>query len=146
MTNAYSQLKSTNKSLQEKLRRLQSSVFLSEENRNPGVGYFSSFSRSSTTLPSNPSSPLPTAKPTSTTEIGSQPSVPASERASEDSTAVSNKEKESDEALNFEYLRNVIMQFLDKKEMRPHLVNVLGTVLHFTPQEVRRLKAKVATS
>ncbi|PLW38963.1 hypothetical protein PCANC_20292 [Puccinia coronata f. sp. avenae] len=51
---------------------------------------------------------------------------------------------EDDEAeLNFEYLRNTLLQFLEHKEMRPHLVRVLGVILHFTPQEIRRLASKV---
>lgn len=69
--------------------------------------------------------------------------------------------------MNLEYLRNVILQFLENKEMRvsvigrvffraddplvsvrfgalqPHLVRVLSIILHFTPQETRRLIAKV---
>ncbi|EFP91108.1 uncharacterized protein PGTG_16970 [Puccinia graminis f. sp. tritici CRL 75-36-700-3] len=45
--------------------------------------------------------------------------------------------------LNFEYLRNTLLQFLEHKEMRPHLVRVLGVILHFTPQEIRRLASKV---
>jgi len=48
-----------------------------------------------------------------------------------------------DAELNFEYLRNTLLQFLEHKEMRPHLVRVLGVILHFTPQEIRRLAAKV---
>ncbi|CAH7672405.1 hypothetical protein PPACK8108_LOCUS7214, partial [Phakopsora pachyrhizi] len=45
---------------------------------------------------------------------------------------------EGDEAeVNFEYIRNTLLQFLEHKEMRPHLVRVLGVILHFTPQEIR---------
>lgn len=50
---------------------------------------------------------------------------------------------EDEAELNFEYLRNTLLQFLEHKEMRPHLVRVLGVILHFTPQEIRRLAAKV---
>lgn len=49
----------------------------------------------------------------------------------------------NDEDVNVEYLRNVILQFLEHKEMRPNLVRVLSTILRFTPQETRRLIAKV---
>lgn len=37
-----------------------------------------------------------------------------------------------------QYLRNVILQFLEHKEMRAGLVRVLGVLLGFTPAEVRR--------
>ena len=65
------------------------------------------------------------------------------------------------EEVNLEYLRNVILQFLEHKEMRvskkkyqfhillifcpfqPNLIRVLSIILHFTPQETRRLIAKV---
>ena len=67
----------------------------------------------------------------------------------------------SDEEVSFEYLRNVIMQFLEHKEMqvpltlvrmsltltsrKPYLVCILSTILRFTPQETRRLASKVWT-
>jgi len=44
-----------------------------------------------------------------------------------------------------QYLRNVILQFLENKEMRPNLVRVLAVILRFTPQELRRLNAKLLT-
>jgi hypothetical protein len=44
-----------------------------------------------------------------------------------------------------QYLRNVILQFLENKEMRPNLVRVLSVILRFTPQELRRLNAKLLT-
>ena len=43
-----------------------------------------------------------------------------------------------------QYLRNVILQFLEHKEMRANLVRVLSVILHFTPQETRRLVAGVS--
>ncbi|KAJ2931149.1 hypothetical protein H1R20_g5940, partial [Candolleomyces eurysporus] len=49
----------------------------------------------------------------------------------------------NEEEVNLEYLRNVILQFLEHKEMRPNLVKVISIILHFTPQETRRLMAKV---
>jgi hypothetical protein len=44
-----------------------------------------------------------------------------------------------------QYLRNVILQFLEHKEMRANLVRVLSVILHFTPQETRRLVAKAGS-
>lgn len=41
------------------------------------------------------------------------------------------------------YLRNVILQFLEHKEMRPNLIRVMSVILRFTPQELRRLNAKL---
>lgn len=48
-----------------------------------------------------------------------------------------------DEAVNFEYLRNVLLEFLEKPAMRPQLIGVMGVILRFTPSEARRLSAKV---
>jgi hypothetical protein len=42
-----------------------------------------------------------------------------------------------------QYLRNVILQFLENPLMRKQLVSVLAVILHFTPQELRRLNAKI---
>ena len=42
-----------------------------------------------------------------------------------------------------QYLRNIILQFLEHKEMRPNLVRVLSVILRFTPQELRRLNSKL---
>ena len=117
---------------------MQSSAALLEKQRNPGVGYWqrSSENGSRTSMSSEngsrPASPAPTAKQSSS----------------------------SDEEVNLEYLRNVILQFLEHKEMRvstavdsripsiltlgqPHLVRILSTILRFTPQETRRLISKV---
>ena len=42
-----------------------------------------------------------------------------------------------------QYLRNVIIQFLENPHMRRQLVQVLSVILHFTPQELRRLNSKL---
>jgi hypothetical protein len=42
-----------------------------------------------------------------------------------------------------QYLRNVIIQFLEHPHMRRQLVQVLSVILHFTPQELRRLNSKL---
>ncbi|WVF69119.1 hypothetical protein IAT40_003893 [Kwoniella sp. CBS 6097] len=52
---------------------------------------------------------------------------------------------QDEEEVNLEYLRNVILQFLEHKEMRPNLVRVMSVILRFTPQELRRLNAKLQT-
>lgn len=58
------------------------------------------------------------------------------------SPVLSKKEDDTElELVNFEYLRNVIFQFLEHKDMRPQLVQVLGIILKFTPQEIRKLTA-----
>ncbi|XP_006454982.1 hypothetical protein AGABI2DRAFT_239477 [Agaricus bisporus var. bisporus H97] len=117
------QLRQTNKSLREELRKVQSSVALLERQRNPGVGYWTS--RTSESSPSD--------KPTPT------PSTPRISSPIPDGSASQANEEE----VNLEYLRNVILQFLEHKEMRPNLVRVLSIILHFTPQETRRLMSKV---
>ena len=104
-----------------------------DDQRNKGVGYFASYSGDS---PSQVSSP-----PLHATDANGSMSSSISLANESQRTSLSN-----DEALNFEYLRNVILQFLDRPEMRPHLVSVLGLILHFTPAEQRRLAAKVAAA
>ncbi|KAI0348473.1 hypothetical protein BDW22DRAFT_1410606 [Trametopsis cervina] len=117
------QARTTNKTLREELRKVQSSAALLERQRNPGVGYWASKSESTTELRS------PTSSTSDLPKEAGRPESPASVR--------------SDEEVNYEYLRNVILQFLEHKEMRPHLIRILSTILRFTPQETRRLIAKV---
>ncbi|KAF9056231.1 peroxisomal membrane anchor protein conserved region-domain-containing protein [Panaeolus papilionaceus] len=121
------QLKQSNKSLKDELRKVQSSAALLERQRNPGVGgYWGNRGESSTgngsaiSLPSVGEAPSRVSSPAPTSSSGKQ-----------------------EEEVNLEYLRNVILQFLEHKEMRPNLVRVLSIILHFTPQETRRLIAKV---
>ncbi|KAJ7492547.1 hypothetical protein FB451DRAFT_1078701 [Mycena latifolia] len=117
------QLRSSNKTLREELRKVQSSAALLERQRNPGVGYWTS--RSDSAAPDTRTSMSST---TSDSRVSS-PAPPASPK--------------NEEEVNLEYLRNVILQFLEHKEMRPNLVKVLSIILRFTPQETRRLVAKV---
>ncbi|KAI0361217.1 hypothetical protein OH77DRAFT_1391788 [Trametes cingulata] len=122
--NREAQLRSQNKTLRDELRKVQSSVALLEKQRNPGVGYWASRNESTSEIRSPRSSVSDLAR-----ETPLRPSTPSTVK--------------SDEEVNFEYLRNVILQFLEHKEMRPHLIRILSTILHFTPQETRRLIAKV---
>ena len=78
---------------------MQSSVTLLEKQRGPGVGYWASRNESTSDMRS-PTSSVSDLKETSS----SRPSSPSTVK--------------SDEEVNFEYLRNVIMQFLEHKEMR----------------------------
>jgi len=111
------QARTHNKTLREELRKVQSSAAILSRQRGPGVGYWS---------PANNSGTNPPSSPTSSQTAGSPGPDPSNE-----------------EDVNVEYLRNVILQFLEHKEMRPNLVRVLSTILRFTPQETRRLIAKV---
>ncbi|KAI0800904.1 hypothetical protein C8Q74DRAFT_1454470 [Fomes fomentarius] len=120
------QLRTQNKTLRDELRKVQSSVALLEKQRGPGVGYWASRNESTSEI----KSPRSSISDLTSRETSSRPSSPAT-------TA------KSDEEVNFEYLRNVIIQFLEHKEMRPHLVRILSTILRFTPQETRRLVSKV---
>ncbi|KAF5375140.1 hypothetical protein D9758_000209 [Tetrapyrgos nigripes] len=114
-----SQLRANVKTLREEIRKVQSSAALLDRQRNRGVGYWSSRNDGHPPEASNVSSP------------------PSGRSSTSDPPA-----KEQEE-VNLEYLRNVILQFLEHKEMRPSLVKVLSVILHFTPQETRRLIAKV---
>ncbi|KAI0030646.1 hypothetical protein K488DRAFT_87555 [Vararia minispora EC-137] len=119
------QARAQNKTLREELRKVQSSAALLERSRNPGVGYWSTRQESTGDAVKSP----PAASPT---RVGS----PTPSQSSITGTP-------NDEEVNLEYLRNVILQFLEHKEMRPNLVRVLSIILRFTPQETRRLIAKV---
>ncbi|TDL28723.1 hypothetical protein BD410DRAFT_712431 [Rickenella mellea] len=118
-------LRASNKALREELRKVQSSAAILERQRNPGVGYWARENPSDARLSSSSSSDLPSR--VSSPRVGS-PELP---------------QAKDDEEINLEYLRNVILQFLEHKEMRPHLIKVLSIILRFTPQETRRLVAKV---
>ncbi|KZT05943.1 uncharacterized protein LAESUDRAFT_654723, partial [Laetiporus sulphureus 93-53] len=111
--------------LREELRKVQSSAALIERQRNPGVGYWASRQEGSPEVrsPRSSTSDLPGR------DSSSRPGTPTNSKI--------------DEEINVEYLRNVILQFLEHKEMRPHLVRILSTILRFTPQETRRLISKV---
>lgn len=119
------QLRTYNKTLREELRKVQNSATLLERQRNPGVGYWSSR----------------TGTADSRTSVSSPSDTPSRAVSPELQTAATVAKR--DEDINYEYLRNVILQFLEHKEMRPNLVRVLSTILRFTPQETRRLIAKV---
>ncbi|KAG8736630.1 hypothetical protein FRC12_017522 [Ceratobasidium sp. 428] len=122
-------LKTSNKTLRDELRKVQSSAALLERQRPGGVGFWSGANPSTPNANASRSgngvtSPLQSPRPGSPTvsEVGST---------------------KQEEEVNLEYIRNVILQFLEHKEMRPNLVRVLSTILRFTPQETRRLVAKV---
>ncbi|KAG6850491.1 hypothetical protein H0H93_012492 [Arthromyces matolae] len=122
-----SQMRTANKAVREELRKVQVSAALLERQRNPGVGYWASRSAENGSNSSQHAlSPLPSETPSPASALGS-----------------SSPKTEGEEEVNLEYLRNVILQFLEHKEMRPNLVKVLSVILHFTPQETRRLVAKV---
>ncbi|THV04873.1 hypothetical protein K435DRAFT_648447 [Dendrothele bispora CBS 962.96] len=116
-----SQLRLNVKTLREEMRKVQSSAALLDRQRNRGVGYWTS----------RPDSAPP------------EPSTNVSSPSGRSSTSDAPPSKDAEEEVNLEYLRNVILQFLEHKEMRPNLVKVLSVILHFTPQETRRLIAKV---
>jgi GRIP domain len=82
--------------LREELRKVQSSAALLERQRGPGVGYWSSASTPDVndSLSSGSSQPSNSSRP--------------------DSPIIKSK----DEEMNLAYLRNVILQFLEHKEMR----------------------------
>ncbi|KIJ38525.1 hypothetical protein M422DRAFT_50052 [Sphaerobolus stellatus SS14] len=123
-------LKASNKTLKDELKKVQSSAALLERQRNPGIGYWSSSSPRTNSFTQSAVDLNQGAKRASLDEPGSPKSTTGSL-------------KNAEEEVNLEYIRNVILQFLEHKEMRPNLVRVLSIILHFTPQETRRLIAKV---
>ncbi|GJJ08777.1 hypothetical protein Clacol_002996 [Clathrus columnatus] len=111
-------LKVSNKTLRDELRKVQASATLLEKHRNPGVGYWSTartngFTQSAVDLQlQSPKSPTQASRGSidegSTTST--RPGSPVPIR--------------NDEEVNLEYIRNVILQFLEHKEMR--LVTLLA--------------------
>ena len=98
--------------LRDELRKVQSGILMSEKQRNPGVGYFSNYAANGS---SSTASPL-ASPPVEGSHPSTGPSTPLTKSQS-DVGAPSNS-KANDEAMNFEYIRNVILQFLEHKEMR----------------------------
>ncbi|KAK0208282.1 hypothetical protein DFS33DRAFT_428822 [Desarmillaria ectypa] len=101
------QLRVSNKTLREELRKVQSSAALLERQRNPGVGYWTTRGESVQSDARSP--PL------------SQSSSPTSSPRPD--SAMSDK---NDEEVNLEYLRNVVLQFLEHKEMRVSVPRLLS--------------------
>lgn len=122
------QLRSANKTLREEMRKVQSSVQLLEKQRNPGVGYWSGGN-----------------KPTIDAVVATGPvnGSDSGKTSGTQSPARVETPKGDEVEVNLEYLRNVILQFLEKEEMRPNLIRVLAVILRFTPQELRRLQARI---
>ena len=87
--------------LREELRKVQSSITLLERQRSPGIGYWSP--RPDESAPAEPRTSI---QSDSTSRAGSP--APA-----QDGTPAKKEEE-----INLEYLRNVILQFLEHKEMR----------------------------
>lgn len=92
------------------MRKVQSSAALLERQRNPGVGYWT------TRLENNSSVDINSPLPSNSSEATSRPGSP---RPTSSPSA-------NDEEVNLEYLRNVILQFLEHKEMRVRIFNLMG--------------------
>lgn len=100
------QLKQGNKSLRDELRKVQSSAALLERQRNPGVGYWGTPRPGGSASGDAANDSLPELRV-------STPSPDTPSRSS--SSSVSSK---TDEEVNLEYVRNVVLQFLEHKERR----------------------------
>jgi hypothetical protein len=103
----FSGITSLNKrqTLRDELRKVQNSVAVLERQRNPGAGYWSS-------------------RPEVTDSRSSISSIPDAPSSSSPPLA------RNEEEVSYEYLRNVILQFLERKEMRvsarDHLIQHLS--------------------
>ncbi|KAL0078220.1 hypothetical protein F4703DRAFT_1225069 [Phycomyces blakesleeanus] len=116
-------LKTLNRSLKDEIRKLS---------RTP----IATNTRISSSHPTSPS-PYSASDHRSLRSGASTPPGPDSFGSSPPSTP-RNKEEE----VNLEYLRNVIIKFLEKKSTRAQLIPVLAMMLKFTPEEIGRLRAK----
>ena len=104
------QLKQGNKSLREELRKVQSSAALLERQRNPGIGHWGAHLGSGSG----------DAATSSLTELSSSPSLADTPSRSSTSSAPT----KTSEEVNFEYVRNVVLQFLEHKERRVRFVQL----------------------
>jgi hypothetical protein len=86
--------------LRDDLRKVQSSAAILERQRNPGVGYWSNVARQENGDRRQSISSQSDRGPTQSPRSGSPAPT------------------QSEEEVNLEYLRNVILQFLEHKEMR----------------------------
>ncbi|KAG8828586.1 hypothetical protein FRC17_007492 [Serendipita sp. 399] len=156
------QLKVNNKTLRDELRKVQSSAALLERQRNPGFGYWASSNPrapntgfvygettgasssnvdlSRSTSNGRPGTPVSAGTPKQDVDGVVRASSPGSARSSIEATTGG---AQGEEDVSLEYLRNVVLQFLENEKMRPSLVRVISVILKFTPQETRRLMAKV---
>ena len=92
--------------LHEEMRKVQSSAALLERQRNPGVGYWTSRQEPSST----------DVRTSTSSNSSNAPSRSSSPRPAAASSSA------NEEDVNLEYLRNVILQFLEHKEMRVSVV------------------------
>lgn len=93
---------------------MQSSAALLERQRNPGVGYWAQANQSRSNV-SRVDSPI---AENGQANGSSRPASPTQSIFSENGGS-----RNKDEEVNLEYLRNIILQFLEHKEMRVRLHN-----------------------
>lgn len=109
---------SLSQTLREELRKVQSSAALLERQRNPGVGYWAangSVPPSSSRLVGTPSSER---GPILNGSAPPSPAPPAEVAPPGGRGSTSSDPSGVEEAVNLEYLRNVILQFLENEKMR----------------------------
>ena len=109
-----------------KLSRVQNQQQQSSSQKSPQSNHKS--------LESRPKSPISSEPPKF---IHSPTENARSSRAS--MSSVSGNSVKEEEEINLEYLRNVIIKFLESKSTRAQLIPVLSMMLKFTPDEIRRL-------
>lgn len=102
---AFRPILNTAQTLRDELKKVQSSAALLERQRNPGVGFWAQGTQSRANVAESPIAENGRASP--------RPSSPAPSVMSDGGGAAS-----ADEEVNLEYLRNIILQFLEHKEMR----------------------------
>ncbi|KAK7058901.1 hypothetical protein VNI00_001525 [Paramarasmius palmivorus] len=124
------QLRSSNKTLREELRKVQSSVALLDRQRNPGVGYWTSKDSTATDSRVSISS-------ASSDGPGQDIRSPKTE---------SNTPAKDDEEVNLEYLRNVILQFLEHKDMRWAGLCKLFLAKDVTVQSQETIESEISNS
>ncbi|KAG0363003.1 hypothetical protein BG005_003229 [Podila minutissima] len=127
-------LRTVNKTLKEEVRKLQKQVPGSPSASTPGP-------YTSGVIPQTPGSNSHYANTPSATQNGramspqsTPPSTPNFGRILQQQ-----QQQHQDEDVNVEYLKNVLLSFMEHKERRQQLVPVVAQVLKLTPDETKRL-------
>lgn len=115
-----SSIRSQAQTLRDELRKVQSGVLSNENLRSKGVGYFANFSNTDLT-------PTPPSYPSKETTLERSSQSPPAESHDLTQSDVPSSSTNDEAELNFEYLRNTLLQFLEHKDMR---VRYMLTIYH----------------
>ncbi|KAG0100283.1 hypothetical protein BGZ93_002855 [Podila epicladia] len=126
-------LRTVNKTLKEEVRKLQKQVPGSPSASTPGP-------YTSGVIPQTPGNNSHYANTPSTTQNGRAMSPQSTPPSTPNFGRILQQQQQyQDEDVNVEYLKNVLLSFMEHKERRQQLVPVVAQVLKLTPDETKRL-------